>query len=93
MEDREILDCIHALVAEERRLRDERDRGVLSEGVEVARLSQLERELDDLWSLLRRRRARRAAGLDPDTLDLRDEVLSFDAPMAREADPALPPLH
>jgi hypothetical protein len=71
MEDREILDCIHALVAQERRLRDLRDRGQLSESVEHHRLADVEQNLDQMWDLLRRRRAMRAAGLDPDTIDLR----------------------
>lgn len=67
MEDREILDCIRGLVAEEHWLRHQRDEGQLSEDVEVRRLSEVERSLDQLWGLLRQRRAMRAAGLDPDT--------------------------
>ncbi len=74
MEDREILDCIHALVAQERRLRDLRDRGDLNEGLEGERLSEIEENLDQMWDLLRRRRAMRAAGLDPDVVDLRPQV-------------------
>lgn len=73
MEDREILDCIQGLVAEERRLRVLRDRGDVSEDVEVLRLGQLERDLDQLWDTLRRRRAMRAAGLDPDTVEDRPQ--------------------
>lgn len=71
MEDREILDCIHNLVADERRLRDLRDRGEVSETFETGRLREIEESLDQMWDLLRRRRAMRDAGLDPDTLDLR----------------------
>jgi hypothetical protein len=71
MEDREILNVIHALVAEEHRLRDERDKGTLSEGAELARLREVEENLDHMWDMLRRRRALRAAGIDPDTVDLR----------------------
>lgn len=74
MEDREILDCITGLVAEERRLRDQRDRGLLSEDVEVLRLSQVEESLDQLWDTLRRRRAMRAAGLDPDSVEQRPSL-------------------
>jgi hypothetical protein len=66
MEDREILDCIRGLVAEEHWLRQQRDQGELSEDVEVRRLAEVERSLDQLWGLLRRRRAMRAAGLNPD---------------------------
>lgn len=69
MEDREILDCIHGLVAEGRHLREQRDRGELDERAERHRLREVEDNLDQLWELLRRRRAMRAAGLDPDTID------------------------
>jgi hypothetical protein len=71
MEDRAILDCIHNLVADERRLRDLRDRGEVTEGFETGRLHEIEESLDQMWDLLRRRRAMRDAGLDPDTIDLR----------------------
>jgi hypothetical protein len=74
MEDREILDCIRGLVAEEHWLRRQRDRGELSEDVEVRRLSEVERSLDQLWDLLRRRRAMRAAGLDPDIAEERPQL-------------------
>ena len=39
---------------------------------EKARLRALEVQLDQLWDLLRQRRARRAAGLDPDEAETRD---------------------
>ena len=74
MEDREILDCIRGLVAEEHWLRQQRDEGELAEDVEVRRLSEVERSLDQLWGLLRRRRAMRAAGLDPDIADERPSM-------------------
>jgi hypothetical protein len=74
MEDREILDCIRGLVAEEHWLRQQRDEGELAEDVEVRRLSEVERSLDQLWDLLRRRRAMRAAGLDPDVADERPSM-------------------
>ncbi|HET9655215.1 MAG TPA: DUF2630 family protein [Kineosporiaceae bacterium] len=74
MEDREILDCIRGLVAEEHWLRQERDRGALSEDVEIRRLSEVERSLDQLWDLLRRRRAMRAAGLNPDVAEERPSL-------------------
>jgi len=38
-----------------------------------ARLRRLEVTLDQCWDLLRQRRARRAAGLDPDDARVRDE--------------------
>jgi hypothetical protein len=71
MEDREILDVIHGLVAEERRLRELRDKGAVTEDAEVSRLGEIEASLDQMWADLRRRRALRAAGLDPDAVDLR----------------------
>ncbi|MFN0281964.1 MAG: DUF2630 family protein [Kineosporiaceae bacterium] len=74
MEDQEILECIRGLVAEEHWLRDQRDRGLLSEDVEVRRLEQLEENLDQLWDTLRRRRAMRAAGLDPDAVEQRPSL-------------------
>lgn len=74
MEDREILDCITGLVAEERHLRDARDNGSISEEVELRRLEQLEHDLDQLWDTLRRRRAMRSAGLDPDLVEQRPSL-------------------
>jgi len=71
MEDPEILDCIHSLVADERRLRDLRDHGDVTEGFEHSRLAEIEESLDQMWDLLRRRRAMRAAGLNPDLVDVR----------------------
>jgi hypothetical protein len=73
MEDREILDCIHALVAHERRLRDLRDSGQVSRDIEHQRLTEIEENLDQMWDLLRRRRAMRAAGLDPDLAEERPQ--------------------
>jgi Protein of unknown function (DUF2630) len=74
MEDRDILTCIHALVAQERQLRDLRDNGQMGEGLEHDRLAEIGRNLDQMWDLLRRRRAMRAAGVDPDTINLRSSV-------------------
>lgn len=74
MEDREILDCIHALVAQQRRLRDLRDHGQVSGGIEQQRLTEIEENLDQMWDLLRRRRALRAGGLDPDLAEDRVQL-------------------
>ncbi|HEY6797201.1 MAG TPA: DUF2630 family protein [Kineosporiaceae bacterium] len=74
MHDREILDCIHALIAQQRRLRDQRDAGQLGEGQEQNRLAEIGENLDEMWALLRRRRALRNAGLDPESLELRSSV-------------------
>jgi hypothetical protein len=62
MDDREIVERIDGLIDEEHRLR--------SGGHGLAagdrdRLEHLEEHLDQLWDLLRRRRALREAGQDP----------------------------
>jgi hypothetical protein len=40
-----------------------------------AELHAIEVELDQCWDLLRRRRARRASGLDPDDESVRSEIV------------------
>jgi uncharacterized protein DUF2630 len=74
-DDESIAERIERLVAEEHalRVREEED----STDVEAlerdrARLRNVEVELDRCWDLLRRRRASRAAGRDPDEAQLRD---------------------
>ncbi|GAA2837308.1 DUF2630 family protein [Nonomuraea rubra] len=63
MDDQQILQRIHALVEEEHDLLSRRE----SAGAEQhARIAHLEETLDQCWDLLRRRRARQAAGLDPE---------------------------
>ena len=66
MDDKEILGRIHELVDEEHALRARVQRGELSPDDERTRLAEAEIELDRLWDLLRRRRAARANGTDPD---------------------------
>ena len=68
MTDRHILDRIERLVDEERGLHQS---GGLDDAGE-RRLREIEIELDEVWDLLRQRRARRAAGLDPDEASERD---------------------
>ena len=65
MDDRQILERVQALVAEEHELEARHVGDALDEG-EQARLADLEVALDTCWDLLRQRRARRSAGLDPD---------------------------
>lgn len=67
MEDRTVLRRISDLVDEEHRLRDQVRSGEISSEEERARLREVEESLDQCWDLLRRRRAARAAGEDPDT--------------------------
>jgi hypothetical protein len=72
MNDIEILQHITQLVNEEHELmeRSEEDGG-LNEA-EHARMKALEVSLDQCWDLLRQRRARRSAGLNPDGAAVRD---------------------
>ena len=67
MDDADIIGRIGELADEERRL--EEAHAAAAEGLnrdERARLEQLGRTLDQLWDLLRQRRALRYAGRDPD---------------------------
>ena len=68
MEDRDVLNRIEELVNEEHALREGSE---LTPAAEV-RLRSLEVALDEAWDLLRQRRARRAAGLDPSGASIRD---------------------
>lgn len=64
MNDQGVRDRIEALADEEARLREHAEgRGLNAE--EEARLHSLEVHLDQCWDLLRQRRGRRDAGLDP----------------------------
>jgi len=70
MDDVEIVHRIDELAAEEHRL----ERSHVGEGLaeeELARLRAIETALDQCWDLLRQRRARRAAGLNPDAAEAR----------------------
>ncbi len=74
MDDKEILHHITELVNEEHELMN------LAEGTglddeQQARIKALEISLDQCWDLLRQRRARRHAGLNPDEAKVRDEVI------------------
>ena len=66
VDDRQIFARIDALIAEERDLRARRSRGKIGAGAEAARLAELEKTLDQCWDLLRRRRALRSLGENPD---------------------------
>ncbi len=61
MNDQSLLEKITALVEEEHRLRDD---GTAA-GENAARLQAVEVQLDQLWDLLRQRRAKREFGDDP----------------------------
>ncbi len=72
MDDHEVLDRIAALVAKEHKLEEQHvGQGLPPE--DAHELRRLEVALDQCWDLLRQRRARRAAGLDPDDAEVRPE--------------------
>jgi Protein of unknown function (DUF2630) len=71
-DDADIIQQIDALVDEEHALERVHGDGKALSKAEKARLRELEVHLDQLWDLLRQRRARRAAGLDPDGAETRD---------------------
>jgi hypothetical protein len=64
--DKQIIQTIDALVEEEHQLRTRRQAGKVDSEEEQARLKELEESLDQCWDLLRRRRAARETGGDPD---------------------------
>jgi hypothetical protein len=66
MDDRQILDRIDELIRTEHRLRERLAAGALDSAEEHQRLQAAEQALDQCWDLLRRRRARREFGEDPD---------------------------
>jgi hypothetical protein len=70
--DGDVQNHIEQLVAEEHRLLEAHGNDKLTPD-EHDRLEQVKVELDQAWDLLRQRRARRSAGLDPDGASERDE--------------------
>jgi Protein of unknown function (DUF2630) len=72
MDDQELLKRIQTLVDEEHRLMQKSQEGQL-EGDQHARMQALEVSLDQCWDLLRQRRARRNAGLNPEEAQVRPE--------------------
>lgn len=72
MDDQAILTHINELAAEEHALFEKKTSGSVTDK-ERKQLKKLGVTLDQCWDLLRQRRARRSAGLDPDDAALRDE--------------------
>ena len=70
MNDNEILSRIQQLVDEEHALLQLEAAGQLNDP-QQARMRGLQESLDQCWDLLRQRRARRAAGLNPDEAQVR----------------------
>jgi hypothetical protein len=71
MDDTEILKHITELVNEEHELMN-KAQGTGLDDAQQARMKALEVSLDQCWDLLRQRRARRHAGLNPDEAQVRD---------------------
>jgi Protein of unknown function (DUF2630) len=74
MDDGRIMNKIDELAREEHELFDKESHGKASDA-ERARLKRLQVTLDQCWDLLRQRRARRAAGQNPDEAQVRDEKI------------------
>ncbi len=72
MDDNTVLVRISQLADEELEL-EESHADMPASKEDLARLRTIEVELDQCWDLLRQRRARRHAGLDPDGARLRSE--------------------
>jgi uncharacterized protein DUF2630 len=70
MNDEQVLSRIHELVDEEHQLRNQHADSPLDDAA-AGRLADLEVALDQCWDLLRQRRARRSAGLEPDEAEAR----------------------
>ena len=71
MEDREIMERIGQLVDDEHGLLNKGEQEGGLQPPERERLHALQVEVDQLWDLLRQRRGRRHAGVDPDGARLR----------------------
>lgn len=72
MDDSQVHGRIEQLVAEEHELWEREAAGSGTES-DRQRLRELKVSLDQCWDLLRQRRARRSAGLNPDEATVRDE--------------------
>jgi uncharacterized protein DUF2630 len=72
MDDAKVLSRINELAREEHELFERESRSNVSDA-DRGRLRQIQVTLDQCWALLRQRRARRAAGLEPDDARVRNE--------------------
>ncbi len=72
MEDRTLFDAINELTREEHEIWAKESHGQATDA-ERDRLRGIGVTLDQCWDLLHQRRARRAAGLNPDDAKVRDE--------------------
>jgi hypothetical protein len=71
MDDRQVIDRINEIAHEEHALWEKEAQGEATD-TERERLEQLGVTLDQCWDLLHQRRARRAAGQDPEEATVRD---------------------
>jgi Protein of unknown function (DUF2630) len=71
-DDQDVIDRIEQLAHEEHALFEKESAGEASTS-ERERLKEIQIRLDQCYDLLRQRRARRTAGLDPDQAAVRDE--------------------
>jgi hypothetical protein len=74
MDDASVLTHIESLIAEEHKLQHrQQDDAATPDALaeDRDRLRDVQVELDRCWDLLRQRRARRAAGGDPDSVNVR----------------------
>ncbi|GAA3200683.1 DUF2630 family protein [Dactylosporangium siamense] len=76
MDEKTLIHQISALVDDEHKLRTQLQTGKITEEQERGRLSDIEAQLDQLWDLLRRRRAAKLQGVSPDEVQAHtlDEV-------------------
>jgi hypothetical protein len=71
MDDEQVMERINEIAHEEHQLWEKEGRGEITDA-ERERLRELGVTLDQCWDLLHQRRARRAAGQDPDDTSVRD---------------------
>jgi hypothetical protein len=71
MDDQQVIERINELAQDEHELWSRESTGEASDA-DRERLKELEVTLDRCWDLLHQRRARRAAGMDPDEAEVRD---------------------
>ena len=71
MDDEKVMERINEIAHEEHQLWEKEGRGEITDA-ERERLRELGVTLDKCWDLLHQRRARRAAGEDPDDASVRD---------------------
>jgi len=73
VEDIDILSRIQKLVDEEHEIEGRGGEGQPLKQDDEVRLRMIEEGLDQCWDLLRQRRARRSAGLDPEGAQVRSK--------------------